>query len=298
MRLPLFIAGRYIFAKKSHNVINIISAISAIGMAIGTAALIIILSVYNGFDALIRSMLSNVEPDLMIVPSTGKVFTPEGETYDWIYDQESVRTMTCTLEEQVFINYDGKQSLVTAKGVDWVYEEETPIRNNLVEGEFKLHKGDIPLAAVGAVLAYELGLSPRFLSPIEVYYPNRKSRISMANPLASLESIKVWPSCTFSVNNDIDAQLMLLPIEKMRELLEYDDEVSAVEIRLAEGTDSKELKRLKNEISERLGEGFLVKDRFQQNESLYKMMKYEKAAIFLILIFVMHTLVIKKAKKD
>ena len=255
-------------------------------MAIGTAALIIILSVYNGFDALIRSMLSNVEPDLMIVPSTGKVFTPEGETYDWIYDQESVRTMTCTLEEQVFINYDGKQSLVTAKGVDWVYEEETPIRNNLVEGEFKLHKGDIPLAAVGAVLAYELGLSPRFLSPIEVYYPNRKSRISMANPLASLESIKVWPSCTFSVNNDIDAQLMLLPIEKMRELLEYDDEVSAVEIRLAEGTDSKELKRLKNEISERLGEGFLVKDRFQQNESLYKMMKYEKAAIFLILIFV------------
>ena len=286
MRLPLFIAGRYIFAKKSHNVINIISAISAIGMAIGTAALIIILSVYNGFDALIRSMLSNVEPDLMIVPSIGKVFTPEGETYDWIYDQESVRTMTCTLEEQVFINYDGKQSLVTAKGVDWVYEEETPIRNNLVEGEFKLHKGDIPLAAVGAVLAYELGLSPRFLSPIEVYYPNRKSRISMANPLASLESIKVWPSCTFSVNNDIDAQLMLLPIEKMRELLEYDDEVSAVEIRLAEGTDSKELKRLKNEISERLGEGFLVKDRFQQNESLYKMMKYEKAAIFLILIFV------------
>lgn len=255
-------------------------------MAIGTAALIIILSVYNGFDALIRSMLSNVEPDLMIVPSIGKVFTPEGETYDWIYDQESVRTMTCTLEEQVFINYDGKQSLVTAKGVDWVYEEETPIRNNLVEGEFKLHKGDIPLAAVGAVLAYELGLSPRFLSPIEVYYPNRKSRISMANPLASLESIKVWPSCTFSVNNDIDAQLMLLPIEKMRELLEYDDEVSAVEIRLAEGTDSKELKRLKNEISERLGEGFLVKDRFQQNESLYKMMKYEKAAIFLILIFV------------
>ena len=231
-------------------------------------------------------MLSNVEPDLMIVPSTGKVFTPEGETYDWIYDQPSVRTMTCILEEQVFINYDGKQSLVTAKGVDWVYEEETPIRNNLVEGEFKLHKGDIPLAAVGAVLAYDLGLSPRFLTPIEVYYPNRKSRISMANPLASLESIKVWPSCTFSVNNDIDAQLMLLPIEKMRELLEYDDEVSAVEIRLAEGTDSKELKRLKNEISERLGEGFLVKDRFQQNESLYKMMKYEKAAIFLILIFI------------
>ena len=286
MRLAPFIAGRYLFAKKSHNVINIISAISAIGMAIGTAALIIILSVYNGFDSLIKSMMSNVEPDLLITPAEGKVFVPEGETYDWIYDQPVVKNMCCVLQEQVFISYDGKQSLATAKGVDWVYEEESTLRDHLTEGEFRLHRGDIPLAAVGASMAYELGLSPRFVSPIEIHFPSRTRKISTANPLSSIETIKVWPSCTFAVNNDIDSELMILPIEKMRELLEYNDEVSAVEIRLTEGTTRKELLKLQEEISARLGDGFRVKDRFQQNESLYKMMKYEKAAIYMILIFV------------
>lgn len=286
MRVAPFIAKRYLFAKKSHNVINIISAISAIGMAIGTAALIIILSVYNGFDSLIKSMMSNVEPDLLITPKTGKVFIPEGETYDWIYDQPSVISMSCVLQEQVFISYDGKQSLAKAKGVDWVYEEETPLRDHIVEGEFRLHRGDIPLAAVGSALAYELSLSPRFLAPVEIYFPSRTRKLSVANPMSSIESIKVWPSCTFAVNNEVDAELMILPIEMMRELLEYTDEVSAVEIRLADGTERKELVRLQNEISAKLGIDYEVKDRYQQNVSLYKMMKYEKAAIYMILIFV------------
>lgn len=286
MKLAPFIAKRYLFAKKSHNVINIISAISAIGMAIGTAALIIIMSVYNGFDSLIRSMLSNVEPDLMITPATGKVFAPEGETYDWIYDQPSVKNMCGVLQEQVFINYDGQQGLAKAKGVDWIYEDETPLKDHIRDGEFKLHRGDVPLASVGSGLAYSMGINPRFISPIEIYFPSRTRRLSMANPISSIESIKVWPSSIFSVNNEVDAELMILPIEKMRELLEYDDEVSAVEIRLAEGTDGKELKRLQKEISAMLGPDFKVKDRFQQNESLYKMMRYEKAAIYMILIFI------------
>ena len=286
MKLAPFIAKRYLFAKKSHNVINIISAISAIGMAIGTAALIIIMSVYNGFDSLIRSMLSNVEPDLMITPATGKVFVPEGETYDWIYDQPSVKNMCGVLQEQVFINYDGQQGLAKAKGVDWIYEDETPLKDHIRDGEFKLHRGDVPLASVGAGLAYGMGINPRFVSPMEIYFPSRTRRLSMANPISSIESIKVWPSSIFSVNNEVDAELMILPIEKMRELLEYDDEVSAVEIRLAEGTDGKELKRLQKEISTMLGPDFKVKDRFQQNESLYKMMRYEKAAIYMILIFI------------
>ncbi|MBE6233871.1 MAG: FtsX-like permease family protein [Bacteroidales bacterium] len=286
MKLAPFIAGRYLFAKKSHNVINIISAISAIGMAIGTAALIIILSVYNGFDSLIRSMMSNVEPDLMITPAEGKTFIPEGEVYDWIYEQPSVKNMCCVLQEQVFVSYEGKQGLVKAKGVDWIYEAESPIRDHVTDGEFTLHDGDIPMAAIGVGLAYEMGINPRFLSPIEIYFPSRTRRISMANPAASIESISIWPSCLFSVNAEIDSELMLLPIEQMRELLEYRDEVSAVEIRVMEGTSSKELKSLQEEISGRLGAEFRVKDRFQQNETLYKMMKYEKAAIFMILIFV------------
>ena len=286
MRLAGFIAKRYLFAKKSHNVINIISAISAIGMAVGTAALIIILSVYNGFDSLIKTMMSNVEPDLIITPSTGKTFIPNDSTYDWIYDQPSVKNMCCVLEEQVFISYDGKQSLAKAKGVDWIYEEESPLRNHLREGNFKLRLGDLPLTVVGAGLAYEMGISPRFLSGIDIYFPSRTGKISLANPAASLEFIRVFPSGIFSVSNDVDAELMIVPIEQMRKLLKYDDEVSAVELRLVEGTSKEELKTLQKQIAERLGPSFKVKDRFQQNESLYKMMKYEKAAIFMILIFV------------
>ena len=286
MKLAGFIAQRYLFAKKSHNVINIISAISAIGMAVGTAALIIILSVYNGFDSLIKTMMSNVEPDLLITPATGKTFIPDDETFDWIYDQPSIKNMCCVLEEQVFISYDGKQSLAKAKGVDWVYEDESPLHDHMRDGEFKLHRGDVPLAAVGVGLAYEMGISPRFLSPLDIYFPTRTGKISLANPAASIESIRVFPSGLFSVNNDVDGELIIVSIEKMRELLEYQDEVSAVELRLMEGSSADELRRLQKEIGARLGPAYRVKDRFQQNESLYKMMKYEKAAIFMILIFV------------
>ena len=287
MRVAPFIAGRYLFAKKSHNVINIISAISAIGMAIGTAALIIILSVYNGFDALIKSMMSNVEPDFLVVPSTGKTFVPEGKAFEWIYEQPEVKSMCCVLQEQVFISYDGKQKIATAKGVDWIYEGESTLGTCINKGEFKLHKGDIPLAAVGVGLAYEMGIDPAFLSPIEIYFPTRTRKMSMANPAASIESIRVWPSGIFSVNADTDKQLLILPIDKMHELLEHEsDVVSGIEIRLTDGTSRRNAAKLHKKMAEVLGNEYIVKDRYQQNESLYKMMKYEKAAIFMILIFV------------
>ncbi len=286
MRLAPFIAKRYLFAKKSHNVINIISAISAIGMAIGTAALIIILSVYNGFDSLVKSMMSNVEPDLLITPATGKVFVPEGETYDWIYGQPTVKNMCSVLQEQVFIGYDGQQGFARAKGVDWIYEEESPLRDHIIDGEFRPRRGDVPHASICSGLAYSMGINPRFVSGIEIYFPSRTRKISMTNPISSIEAIKVWPSSIFAINNEVDADLMILPIEEMRELLEYDNEVSAVEIRLTDGAGHEELKRIQKEISSRLGPDFKVRDRFQQNESLYKMMKYEKAAIYMILIFI------------
>lgn len=287
MNLPFFIARRYLFAKKSHNVINIVSAISAVGMAVGTAALIIIMSIYNGFDSLVKSMLSNVEPDLLITPSTGKTFVPEGEAYDWIYGQEQVMNMCCVLEENVFINYDGHQGIAVAKGVDDIYEQESPLHNYLKEGSFTLHRGDVRLACVGAGLAYSMGISPRFVAPIEIYYPSRTRSISLSNPAASIESINVFPSGVFTINNEIDSKYIILPIEAMQELLEYDgDVISGVEIRLVEGCSRSELRKLQKEISSRLGDGFRVSDRFQQNESLYKMMKYEKLSIYMILIFI------------
>ena len=287
MNLPLFIAGRYLIARKSHNVINIISAISAVGMAVGTAALVIILSVYNGFDSIVTSMLGNIEPDLEITSEKGKAFIAEGEVYDWIYDQPAVRNMSCVITENVFIDYEGRQSIVKAKGVDFVYEEESPIRDHLRSGEFRLHKGDIPMAVAGSGLAYRLGINPRFVSGIDIYYPSRRRNFSVSNPASSLDKITVYPSGIFSINNDIDNEYLILPIEKMQELLEYENgEVSAVEIRLEDGTSEKELQHLRKEISARLGDGFKVNDRYMQNETLYRMMKYEKLSIFMILAFV------------
>ncbi len=286
MRLPLFIAGRYLFAKKSHNVINIISAISAVGMAIGTAALIIILSVYNGFDDLIRSTLSDIEPDVLVSPAKGKVFIPEGEAFDALQRNEAVKEISHVLQENVFVDYEGRQGVAKAKGVDSVYEKNTPLRNHVYKGTFSLHKGEICQMAVGGGLAYKMGMNPDFLSSAKLYFPIRNKNFSLANPAASIKSIKLRPSCLFTVSQQIDEELVILPIEQMRELLDYEKEVSGVEIRLKDGASPKETRKFIKNLEKELGPDFDVLDRFRQNSSLYKMMRYEKAAIFLILIFV------------
>ena len=286
MHLPLFIAGRYLFAKKSHNVINIISAISAVGMAIGTAALIIILSIYNGFDELVKSTLSNVEPDILITPAKGKVFVPEGEAFDRIKDNPLVGEYNLILQENVFVDYDGHQGIAKAKGVDRAFEEDSPLAGHITNGEFSLHKGQLPQMVVGAGLAYKMGMNPAFLASAELYFPIRDRNFSLANPAASIETVRMRPSGIFSVNQQIDDDLMIVPIEEMRQLLGYEEEVSGVEIRLAEGSTAKDIRSAIKHIQKELGPEFKVLDRFRQNPSLYKMMRYEKAAIFLILIFV------------
>lgn len=287
MHLPLFIAGRYLFAKKSHNVINIISAISAVGMAIGTAALIIILSIYNGFDELVKSTLSNVEPDILITPAKGKVFIPEGEAFEKIKNNPLVGEYNLILQENVFVDYDGHQGIAKAKGVDRAFEEDSPLAGHITNGEFSLHKGQLPQMVVGAGLAYKLGMNPAFLASAELYFPIRDRNFSLANPAASIESVRMRPAGIFSVNQQIDNDLMILPIEQMRQLLGYDEEVSGIEIRLAEGsTSAKDLRTAIKDIQKELGPDFKVLDRFRQNTSLYKMMRYEKAAIYVILIFV------------
>lgn len=286
MHLPLFIARRYLFAKKSHNVINIISAISAVGMAIGTAALIIILSIYNGFDELVKSTLSNVEPDILITPSKGKVFIPEGEAFDRIKANPMICEYNLILQENVFVDYDGHQGIAKAKGVDSAFEAESPLAEHITNGEFSLHKGQLPQMVVGAGLAYKMGMNPAFLASAELYFPIRDRNFSLANPAASIETVRMRPSGIFSVNQQIDDDLMIVPIEEMRKLLGYEEEVSGVEIRLAEGSTAKDIRSAIKHIQKELGPDFKVLDRFRQNPSLYKMMRYEKAAIFLILIFV------------
>ena len=290
MRTASFIARRYLIAKKSHNVINIISTISAIGIAIGTAALIIILSIYNGFDALIKDMMSNIEPDLCVSPTTGKVFDPDPETLAWIEHQPEVQDISQILEETVFISYDGRKKPALVKGVDAVYEETSTLRDHLYEGKFELHHGDIPKAAVGIGLASDLGIRTRFLSPIEIWFPSRTRRISPVNPAAALESVDVYPSSIFTINNEVDSKLMIVPIGSMRELLDYDTEISQLEIRLAADTEKgpgkERIAAFQKVLQKKLGPDFLIQNRYQQNESLYKMMRSEKAAIFIILLFI------------
>ena len=287
MRLPLFIARRYLFAKKSHNVINIISAISAVGMAVGTAAVIVILSVYNGFDSLVRSNLSHIEPDILVVPDSGKVFLPDPALLGRLEQESAVASVACILQENVYVSYDDRTGIARAKGVDETYETGHPLEECLTDGTFELYRGTVPKALVGAGLAWRLGINPRFLTGIDIWFPARNRPFSVANPAASLESVKVWPAGIFSVAGDIDNNVLILPIGEMRELLGYDEEVSALEIRMAEGLPARETGRLIRSLSAELGPGFRVLDRFRQNEALYKMMRYEKAAVFLILIFVL-----------
>ena len=284
--MPWFIAGRYLFAKKSHNVINIISAISAIGMAIGTAALIIILSVYNGFDELVKSTLSNVEPDILVSPAKGKVFTPEEALLKSLKDDPAIKECYLVLQENVFVDYEEHQGIAKAKGVDENYEKESPLASHMTSGVFSLHKGDLPQVVVGAGLAYKMGMNPAFLSSAEIYFPRRDRNFSLANPAASIESVRARPSGIFTVNQQIDEELMILPLDKMRQLLGYEDEVSGIEIRLADPSSAKALKKTIKSVKELVGPEFKVLDRYRQNPSLYKMMRYEKAAIYLILIFI------------
>ena len=284
--LPLRFALRYLFARKSHNVINIISGISVAGMAIGTAALVIILSVFNGFNKLVSDSLSDAQPDLVVRPAAGKAFIPDSTAFSWLYDQEMVFNMSSVIEEQAFVSFDGKQSLARVKGVDSVFEEESPIQDHITDGVFALHRGTRPLAVVGSALAWSLDINPRFIAPLEIYYPDREGTVSLSNPTASLRSTKVSVAGLFAINAELDAELVLVPIETMRELMDYDDEVSAVEIRLAKGTSDKDAQKLVRELEDRLGAGYTVLDRYRQNEALYKMMRYEKLAIYMILIFI------------
>ena len=284
--LPLRFALRYLFARKSHNVINIISGISVAGMAIGTAALIIILSVFNGFNKLVSDSLGDAQPDLVVKPAAGKAFIPDSTVFAWLYDKELVYNMSSVIEEQAFIAFDGKQSLARVKGVDSVFEEESPLQNHITDGIFSLHRGTLPRAVVGSSLAWSMDINPRFIAPLEIYYPDREGSISLSNPAASLRSTKVTVAGLFAINAELDAELVIVPIETMRELLDYDDEVSAVEIRVAKGTADKAVNELATELSERLGPDYEVLDRYRQNEALYKMMRYEKLAIYMILIFI------------
>jgi len=282
MGLPLNIARRYLFAKKSHNVINVISAISAAGMAVGTAALILILSVYNGFDGIVRQNLSDLAPDVLVTASEGKFFSADDLALNPLSEAAEISSISCVLSDNVFLKYGEKQTVAMAKGVDAIYEEVSALSDHLVEGEFSLREGEIPLCSLGAGLSVNLGAHTWFVDPVEIYYPKRGAAISTLNPTSSLNCCELWPGSVFSINSSVDADMIVIPYDKALELFGLDDGmVSGIEIRLKEGVSPKKfLKHLD------LGERYEVLDRYQQHPSVYKMMKYEKLAVYLILLFV------------
>ena len=281
-KLPLRFAVRYLFARKSYHVINMISGIGVAGMAVGTAALVVILSVFNGFNELVSNSLSDINPDITVRPAAGKVFVPTLEDFGQLLDDDRVVRLSGVLEEQVFLSYEGRQSLARVKGLDEAGEEESRLQEHMVDGYWLLHRGQKPMATGGLGLVHSLGANPRFVTPIEMHYPSRTEAVSLANPAASLRSVKLQLAGTFSVNADVDAKLLVVPIETLRELLDYDEEVSALEIWTLPG----ETAAVQKELQTSVGDRFKVLDRYQQDESLYRMMRYEKLAIYLILIFV------------
>ena len=290
MDLSGFIAGRYLFAKKSHNVINIISGISAAGIAIGCAALVIILSIYNGFDGIVRSFNNSYTPDLLVAPAAGKVFSPSEEFLGELRAEEGVRTVCGVIEENVYLKYGDRNAVATAKGVDSQYPEVTGLKEFLVEGEFELEYNNLREAVIGRTLALELGLRTSFLTPLEVYFPSRSEEVSLLDPMASLHMVMLHPSGVLSLEQGFDKKYVFVPLESLRTLLEYDDQVSALEI-YADSTHIGENGVVSQALQKRIagiaGDGFTVKNRRQQNEMLYKMLSYEKIAIYLILLFVM-----------
>ena len=326
MRPELYIARRYLVARKSLGVIHAISTLSAIGMAVGTAALILILSVYNGFDRVIEQSLSDLAPDVLVTPATGKFFVPSGPAFDALLEDPRVEQICSVVEEQVFVAYGGRQQLARAKGVDAVYEAESRLADHVVEGTFALHDGALPQAAIGVALAREMGIRPHFVDPLTLYYPRRGARIPLAGPAAALGSVKLHPAALLSVNATTDEELIVVPIDQMQTLLGLDNQISGIELRLASNSSlsnqavtsstkqdanpsnqavspsanrtasptannrglssSRTGRKFLRELQELLGPDFLVQDRVQQQPALYKMMRYEKLAIYLILLFV------------
>lgn len=283
MNLKFFIARRYLFSTKTQNVINIISAISMTGVAVGTAALIVVLSVFNGFDSLIQTLFNSFDPDLKITLAEGKTFIPESNEFDKIRNLKSIVHFTEVLEENVLLKYEDKLHPATIKGVTKEYTKTTGIDTMIVQGSFFLEKNNINYAVVGQGIAYYLSMGLNFVTPIVVYVPKRTKSIAV-NPENAFNRKVLYPSGIFSIQQDFDVKYIIAHISFVRDLLNYKSEVSAIELKLNTETDIKDVKA---QVKSILGVKFIVKDRYEQHELFYKIMKSEKWAIFLILSFIL-----------
>ncbi len=283
MNFPFYIARRYLVAKKSHNVINIISGISVFGVATGTMALVIALSVFNGFESLIKSLFSAVDPDLKINLVEGKVFIPDETLLNALKNDKRIAHFSEVLEENALFTYGDRQHIGTLKGVDESYELMTGLDTMIYEGTFSIFTKGHPSAVVGQAVASTLAIGLHFVTPINIFIPKRTGRLTL-NPEQAFNRQYVFPAGIVAVEPEFDQRFVIVPIELARNLLEYDRQVTALEIKAASGVN---LVSLKKELSGMFGDGFKIRDRFEQQEWLFRVMKSEKWAIFLILSFIL-----------
>lgn len=285
MNLPLHIAKRYLFAKKSHNAINIISAISVFGIALATMALVCVLSVFNGFTDVVTITFSAFDPELQITPAQGKVFDPDATQVQKVREISDVDFISESLEENALLIYGDRQETILLKGVSPQFQHLAQFDPLLVDGDFVLRQGDIDHGVIGGGLSMYLGVGANFLDPVEVYIPKRNVRVNPANPTSAFDRTDVFVSGVFIMNQaKYDDQLFIVSIDLARELLRYENEVSSIDIKVKEGADVSEVQ---NEIKSILGSDFLVKNRFEQQEDLHRMVNMEKWVTFLILGLIM-----------
>lgn len=285
MNVSFYIAKRYLFSKKSHNAINIISLISVIGISIATMAMVCALSVFNGFTQITATTFSAFDPELQITAAKGKVFDPNTAEFEKVKKLPQLAIVSPAVEDNALLKFEDRQFPVTVKGVSPDFENLASIDKLIIDGKFKVKEGDIYYGVIGAQLAMNLGVRANFVNPMEIYAPKRDVKVNIANPSAAFSTTYAFPSAVFALNQQkYDEQLILISIDQAREIFRYETEVTSLDLKVKDGAS---VNSVKSEIKKILGDQFLVKDRFEQQEESFRMVNIEKWVTFLILVFIL-----------
>lgn len=287
MNFPFYIARRYLFSKKSHNAINVISAISVCGVALATLALVCTLSVFNGFQDLVTTFFTAFDPQMKITAVRGKVFDGQDKRVLQLKKMPDVEVYSESLEDNVMVQYQGRQAMAVVKGVEDNFDQLTPIDSILFgRGDLLLHDEVVDYAIPGIQLLSTLGSGIRFLDPLEIYAPRRGAKVNMANPSTAFVTGNLFSSgLVFAVNQEkYDASYILTSIDFARRLFQYTTEVSAINLKLKAGADTDAVKK---HIQDLLGDDFLVQDRYEQQADTYRIMEIEKLISYLFLTFIL-----------
>jgi lipoprotein-releasing system permease protein len=284
VKLSLYIAKRYLFAKKSRNAINIISSVSVAGVTIGTMALLIVLSVFNGLETLVRSIFNTFDPDLKITAAEGKTFVPDSAKLALLSKVDGVACYSLCIEENALLKYGEKQYIAAIKGVDDNYVRVTGIDSSMWDGEFSLRSEQgRPYAVPGIGIANFLGIRVNFVTPLMIYVPKRSAGPDLNAEDAFVRKY-IFPSGIYQVEQEFDSRYVFLPIDFARELLEYNKEASSIEIRFESGLNEGFIQK---NVTRIFGKGFLVQNKYEQQEIFYKVMRSERLAIFFILTLIL-----------